>query len=279
MDSFNLSTKDPKEAILDMLRYFVSEELPFSPNMDTIQFMRARRLSGHQLHDVTFRDSKGQLESFCFLLCQWSNGSWHVAEYAGGVSNGASSHAPSSAKTDRPWLSLGGSTSFLEETGLPGGVEAMQEAWKIFNALMASGDREKLGTFYQMLAEQLRSVPEEEKAQAVKQFLQAFQQTIPSWQATEEEQLGPFQHFFAYGTVIDNGYDIARVRLISTNGYVFEDTLEDGLLLFASHQKVIRPLQAELYNRAGELVCRQRVLQPFAFPPNTSLGGMFRNKP
>ncbi len=66
----------------------------------------------------------------------------------------------------------------------------------------------------------------------------------------------------ANGEVIDNGFDVVRVRLVNEAGDVFEDTVQDGLVLFATiqDQEVQWPLQAELYNRAGKLVWRETVL-------------------
>jgi hypothetical protein len=68
--------------------------------------------------------------------------------------------------------------------------------------------------------------------------------------------------FVANGEVIDNGFDVVRVRLVNDAGQVFEDTVQDGLVLFASIQdrEVQWPMQAELYNRAGKLVWRETVL-------------------
>lgn len=271
--------EDPKEAILQALRLSASEGLGWRPNMETVQFVRSRRIPGHQLYDVTFQNSEGQPEDWRFLLCQWSNGTWKLAEFAGGLRNVPHPHSAPLISSDLPWLSLAGSTAFLQETAFPGGVEAMQEVGKILNTLIAVGDREKSATFWRILEEKLRSVPEEDKIQEVKQFLHDFQQALPERHGTEEEQLGPFNHFFAHGNVIDNGFDIVRVRLISANGLVFEDAIQDGLVFFASHQKVVRPLQAELYNRSGELISRQTVLQPRSFPPDAQLGGMFHSKP
>jgi hypothetical protein len=271
--------EDPKEVILQVLRWHASEDLGCRPNMETVQFMRSRSIPGHQLHDVAFQDSKGQPGDWRFLLCQWSNGTWKVVEHAGGLRNVTYPHSEPLLSSDLPWLSLGGSTAFLQETGFPGGVEAAQEVGKILNSLIALGDREKIATFWRTLEEKLHRVPEEDKIQEIREFLHDFQQTLPERHGTEEEQLGPFNHFFAHGNVIDNGFDIVRVRLISANGLVFEDVIQDGLVFFASHRKVVRPLQAELYNRSGELISRQTVLQPCSFPPDAQLGGMFHSKP
>ncbi|HTK07094.1 MAG TPA: hypothetical protein VL485_07995 [Ktedonobacteraceae bacterium] len=70
------------------------------------------------------------------------------------------------------------------------------------------------------------------------------------------------QYFFhAKGDVIDNGFHVKRVRLVTSEGQVFEDTVEDGLVFFAYEQKqpIPLPMQAELYNDKGELVWRQTV--------------------
>lgn len=73
---------------------------------------------------------------------------------------------------------------------------------------------------------------------------------------------GTLQHeFFANGEVIDKGFDVVRVRLSNENGDAFEDTVQDGLVLFSGiqEQEVQFPLQAELYNRAGKVVWRETV--------------------
>lgn len=67
--------------------------------------------------------------------------------------------------------------------------------------------------------------------------------------------------FSAYGEVVDNGFDVTKVRLVSKDGELFEDTVQDELVLFASIQdhQGKWPMQAELYNRAGKLVWRETV--------------------
>lgn len=66
----------------------------------------------------------------------------------------------------------------------------------------------------------------------------------------------------AHGEVLDNGFGVTRVRLLSADGQSSEDTVQDGLVLFAIVQdhEVKRPIQAELYNKNGELVWRESVL-------------------
>ncbi|HZU67383.1 MAG TPA: hypothetical protein VFA09_08895 [Ktedonobacteraceae bacterium] len=67
--------------------------------------------------------------------------------------------------------------------------------------------------------------------------------------------------FIAHGEVIDNGFNVARVRLLNNAGQVFEDAVEDGLVFFATmqDQEVQWPMQAELYDNSGKLVWRQTV--------------------
>ena len=60
--------------------------------------------------------------------------------------------------------------------------------------------------------------------------------------------------FWAGGRVLDNGLDVVRVRLISENGVVLEDEVQDGLVLFVANQSVQRPLRVELFDRSGKLV-------------------------
>jgi len=69
------------------------------------------------------------------------------------------------------------------------------------------------------------------------------------------------QHKFVQ-VAIDNGFNVTRVRLVSKDGQVFEDTVQDSLVLFAAtqEQEIQLPMQAELYNSKGELVWRETVL-------------------
>lgn len=60
--------------------------------------------------------------------------------------------------------------------------------------------------------------------------------------------------FWSGGLVLNNGLDITRVRLLSKNGQILEDQVQNGLVLFISNQKMQMPIQAELYDRAGKLV-------------------------
>ncbi len=68
--------------------------------------------------------------------------------------------------------------------------------------------------------------------------------------------------FVAHGEIIDNGFDVTRVRLVNDVGQVFEDTVQDNLILFTGTQdrEVQLPMKAELYNSKGVLVWRQTVL-------------------
>ena len=70
-----------------------------------------------------------------------------------------------------------------------------------------------------------------------------------------------YHEFIAHGEVIDNGFHVTHVRLVNDAGQVFEDTVQDGLVLFAARQaqEVQWPMQAEFYNGEGKLVWRQTV--------------------
>jgi hypothetical protein len=62
-------------------------------------------------------------------------------------------------------------------------------------------------------------------------------------------------HFWAGGWIYDDGFNVEHVRLIGSNGQVVEDMVEEtGLVLFVTDQKMRVPVQAELYNRSGDLV-------------------------
>ncbi len=61
-------------------------------------------------------------------------------------------------------------------------------------------------------------------------------------------------NFYAGGVVSDNGLDAARVRLIAANGTIMEDTVDAGVVLFVTDQRVELPLQAELYDQSGQMI-------------------------
>jgi hypothetical protein len=70
------------------------------------------------------------------------------------------------------------------------------------------------------------------------------------------------RQFVAHGELLDNGFEVVRVRLSNDAGQTFEDVVNDGLVLFAAlqHEEVQWPMQAELYDQAGRLVWRETVL-------------------
>jgi len=57
-------------------------------------------------------------------------------------------------------------------------------------------------------------------------------------------------------------WKVVHVRLTNDNGQVFEDTVQNGLILFASIQdkEVHFPMQAKLFDNEGKLVWRETVL-------------------
>lgn len=52
----------------------------------------------------------------------------------------------------------------------------------------------------------------------------------------------------------DPAGEIARVRLVSADGVILEDTLDEGVVLFLGERGVRLPLSTELYDQAGKLV-------------------------
>ena len=71
----------------------------------------------------------------------------------------------------------------------------------------------------------------------------------------------PLHEFVAYGEIVDDGWDVARVVLSNEAGQRFESAVEDGLVLFATlqEQEILRPMQAAFYNHEGKLVGEQTV--------------------
>ena len=62
--------------------------------------------------------------------------------------------------------------------------------------------------------------------------------------------------FRAGGTVEDAGKGVARVRLTDAEGRTFEDTVDDGVVLFISDEPVAMPMRVDLYNAEGRVVGR-----------------------
>lgn len=62
--------------------------------------------------------------------------------------------------------------------------------------------------------------------------------------------------FYAGGYIVNQGSEVARVRLIASTGVTMEDSVDDQLVLFLTDQKVDIPFIAELYDRSGKLILR-----------------------
>jgi hypothetical protein len=60
--------------------------------------------------------------------------------------------------------------------------------------------------------------------------------------------------FRAGGTVEDAVVGIARVRLTDAEGRLFEDVVENGVVLFSSEHSVAMPMRLELIDREGRVV-------------------------
>jgi hypothetical protein len=67
-------------------------------------------------------------------------------------------------------------------------------------------------------------------------------------------------YFFAGGNVIAQKDNIVRVRLIAGNGIAMEDSVDDGLVVFVTEERVTLPIRAELYDQEGTLVGSHTVL-------------------
>jgi hypothetical protein len=62
------------------------------------------------------------------------------------------------------------------------------------------------------------------------------------------------QGFRAGGTVEDAGKGVARVRLTDADGRTFEDTVDDGVVLFLSDEPVAMPMRVDLLDASGRVV-------------------------
>ncbi len=61
--------------------------------------------------------------------------------------------------------------------------------------------------------------------------------------------------FSAGGRVYANGADIVRVDIISVDGIIFDDTVDNGYVLFVTDREdIFPPVRALLYDSAGVLV-------------------------
>ncbi len=69
--------------------------------------------------------------------------------------------------------------------------------------------------------------------------------------------------FSAGGRVNANGIDIVRVDIISVDGLIFDDTVDDGRVLFVTDREdIFAPVRALLYNSSGTLVNSHIVFGP-----------------
>jgi hypothetical protein len=57
--------------------------------------------------------------------------------------------------------------------------------------------------------------------------------------------------FRAGGTVEDAGKGVSRVRLTDSQGRTFEDTVDDGVVLFLSDEPVAMPMRVDLLDAKG----------------------------
>lgn len=64
-------------------------------------------------------------------------------------------------------------------------------------------------------------------------------------------------YLWAAGYVTDKALNAGRIRLITRNGVVLEDIVQDGLVLLQTDQPVEIPAQVEIYTHTGELIGTQ----------------------
>lgn len=62
--------------------------------------------------------------------------------------------------------------------------------------------------------------------------------------------------FYAFGDIIEKDLPIKTVKLISANGLILEDQVEQGLVLFIKDDVLEYPIWAELYDEANVCVNR-----------------------
>lgn len=237
METADFARHEARETIIEFLRVFDLYGFQHTQNIKTLQFLRSRVTSLYQVHHVAFRDQTAQTWDFRFLLYRSRKGSWSIIEYAGDQQQIASFGRVTPTPDTYPYLYLSESTVAPQAFALP--------------------EREKT----------LQNTIAEENLLRSKKMVEEFLQRMPGQQETQGEQPNPFYPFVAYGEVVDRGFDICRVRLVDPHGLILEDTVESGLVLFVSPQRVLRPLQAELYNRSGKLISQQTVLNPFPVLP------------
>jgi hypothetical protein len=60
--------------------------------------------------------------------------------------------------------------------------------------------------------------------------------------------------FRAGGTVEDAGKNVSRVRLTDARGRPFDDTVDDGVVLFMSEEPVSMPMHVDLLDAYGDVV-------------------------
>ena len=66
----------------------------------------------------------------------------------------------------------------------------------------------------------------------------------------------------------DPAGEVTRVRLVSADGVILEDTVEEGMILFLADRPVDLPLSAELYDQAGRLVAHHVAKRVRTRPPD-----------
>lgn len=71
---------------------------------------------------------------------------------------------------------------------------------------------------------------------------------------------GGWGPFYAGGAILEDGGEVARVRLRAADGTTLEDTVEDGLVLFITDDEMRRPVMAELIDRSGRVTSQHEAM-------------------
>ncbi|MBA2396131.1 MAG: hypothetical protein H0V70_25680 [Ktedonobacteraceae bacterium] len=65
------------------------------------------------------------------------------------------------------------------------------------------------------------------------------------------------ERFYAHGEISEKLSHATKIRLVSPDGLMLEDTAHNGLVIFASRERPEYPFMLELYNDAGQLIGQQ----------------------
>ncbi len=68
---------------------------------------------------------------------------------------------------------------------------------------------------------------------------------------------GVAEGFYAHGEISEKMPHVTKIRLMSPDGLMLEDTAHNGLVIFANRERPAFPFWLEMYNDAGQLIGQQ----------------------